>query len=259
LSKGLSTQANYTWSHCIGDLTIGNSTGNAGGGLQALSTASGVAVPINRRYDRGNCQSVEIGGTFSSDRRQMFNWTTVYETPKFSNHVTNALASGWKIAGIYRATSAPWVTVGLSTDVSATGVFSPAANERPNATGINPLCPNPGPTCWLNAAAFAVPTVGTFGNMGRSNVQAPGFWQVDMSLSREFRIREGYTLELRADAFNLPNSRRSGIASPSLAAGASGLNLTLGTGGAPGTIGAFGTQTSSLDPRIMQMALKFVF
>ena len=75
LSKGLSTSANYTWSHCIGDLTLGNSTGNAGGGY---------TIPNNRRYDRGNCQSVEIGGTFSSDRRQIFNWTTVYETPKFA-------------------------------------------------------------------------------------------------------------------------------------------------------------------------------
>jgi hypothetical protein len=252
LSKGLSTQANYTWSHCIGDLTIGNSTGNAGQGYQILSTGSGVGVPVNRAYDRGNCQSLEIGGTFSSDRRQIFNWTTVYETPKFGNHLTNVLASGWKIAGIYRATSAPWVTVGLSSDISLTGVNGTTASLRPNATGVSPLCPNPGPTCWINPAAFAVPVTGTFGNSGRSNVQAPAFWQVDMSLSREFRIREGYTLEFRADAFNLPNSRRAGISPPSLAAGASGLNLVVGSVG-------FGTITSSLDPRIMQMALKFVF
>ncbi len=71
LSKGLSTSANYTWSHCIGDLTLGNSTGNAGGRY---------TIPNNRRYDRGNCQSVEIGGTFSSDRRQILNWTTVRHT-----------------------------------------------------------------------------------------------------------------------------------------------------------------------------------
>jgi hypothetical protein len=252
LSKGLSTQANYTWSHCIGDLTIGNSTGNAGQGYQILSTASGVGVPVNRAYDRSNCQSLEIGGTFSSDRRQIFNWTTVYETPKFGNHLTNALASGWKIAGIYRATSAPWVTVGLSSDISLTGVQGTTANLRPNATGVSPLCANPGPTCWINPAAFVAPVAGTFGNSGRDNVQAPAFWQVDMSLSREFRIREGYTLEFRADAFNLPNSRRAGISPPSLAAGASGVNLVVGTPG-------FGTITSSLDPRIMQMALKFVF
>jgi len=241
LSKGLQTNANYTWSHCIGDLTIGNSTGNAGGGF---------VIPNNRRYDRSNCQSVEIGGTFSSDRRQIFNWTTVYETPKFSNHTLNMIGSGWKFSGIYRAQSAPWLTVSLSTDVSLTGA-SPGS-QRPNATGVAPLCPNPGPTCWLNPAAFVSPTPGTVGNMGRDNVQGPAFWQVDAAAVRDFKIREGYTLEVRPEAFNLSNSRRSGISPPSLAAGASGLNLVLGTPG-------FGTQTSSLDPRIMQMALKFVF
>jgi len=243
LSKGLSTNANYTFSHCIGDLTIGNSTGNAGGGF---------IMPNNRRYDRANCQSIEIGGTFSSDRRQIFNWTTVYETPNFGNRTTTMLVSGWKIAGIYRAMSAPWVTVGLSSDVSLTGVFNPAANERPNQVASNSLCPNPGPTCWINPSAFAAPAPGQISSLGRDNVQAPAFWQVDAALTRDFRIREGYTLEFRAEAFNLPNSRRAGISPPSLQGGASGLNLTYGTAG-------FGTITSSLDPRIMQMALKFVF
>ena len=207
---------------------------------------------IDRRNDRANCQSIEIGGTFSSDRRQIFNWTTVYETPKFGNRTTSMLASGWKISGIYRAMSAPWITVGLSSDVSLTGVFNPSANERPDQVASNSLCPNPGPFCWINPAAFTAPTPGQISSLGRDNVQAPAFWQVDIALTRDFRIREGYTLELRGEAFNVANSRRSGIALPSLLAGASGLNLTYGTPG-------FGTITSSLDPRIMQMALKFVF
>ena len=70
-SKGFSMDANYTWSHCIGDLSIGDSTGNAGQGL---------AIPNNRNYDRSNCQSNEIGGTFSADRRQIFNLTVVYQS-----------------------------------------------------------------------------------------------------------------------------------------------------------------------------------
>jgi hypothetical protein len=241
LSKGLSTNANYTWSHCIGDLTWGNSTGNAGAGF---------VIPNNRRYDRSNCQSVEIGGTFSSDRRHLFNWTTVYETPKFGNRTTNILASGWKISGIYRAQSAPLLTVALTSDVSLTGAA--AGSQRPNFLGGSPLCANPRPTCWIDPTKFALPAPGTFGNLGRSNIPGPAFWQVDMALSRVFAIKEGYTLEFRAEAFNLPNSRRAGIAPPSLQAGGSGVNLSFGT--AP-----FGTITSSLDPRIMQMALKFVF
>ena len=86
-SHGFSMDANYTWSHCIGDLSIGDSTGNAGQGL---------AIPNNRRYDRSNCQSNEIGGTFSADRRQIFNLTTVYQTPKFSNAWATRLFSDWQ-------------------------------------------------------------------------------------------------------------------------------------------------------------------
>src|SRR5260370_2890325 len=134
LSKGLSTSGNYTWSHCIGDLTIGNSTGNAGGGF---------VKPYDRRYDRANCQSIEIGGVFSSDRRQIFNWTTVYETPKFGNKVTNHLGSAWKLSGIYRAMSAPWVTVFLSRDVALQGGAANA--QRPNTNGQNSLCAHPPP------------------------------------------------------------------------------------------------------------------
>ena len=252
LSRGLSTSANYTWSHCVGDLTIGNSTGNAGGGYQIINTGSGQGLPGNRRYDRGNCQSIEIGGTFSSDRRHIFNWTSVYETPKFGNKTTNLLASGWKVSGIYRAMSAPWLTVGLSTDNSLTGVFGTAANLRPNYVGGNTLCDNPSPSCWINPAAFATPAAGTFGTLSRSAIQGPKFWQLDMSLARQFRIREGKTIEFRGEAFNLTNSQRSGISPPSLQSGASGLNLTFGTPG-------FGTVTSSLDPRIMQVATKFTF
>jgi len=241
LSKGLATSANYTWSHCVGDLTIGNSTGNAGGGY---------TIPNDRRYDRSNCQSVEIGGTFSSDRRQIFNWTTVYETPKFANRTASLLGSGWKVSGIYRATSAPWVTVSVNTDVALTGAS--AANQRPNQVASNSLCANPNPNCWINPAAFAAPAPGTFGNMGRNNIQAPAFWQLDMALSRQFVIREGYTFELRGEAFNITNSMRAGISPPSLRAGGTGLNQTFGTPG-------FGTVTSALDPRIMQVAAKFVF
>ena len=73
-----------------------------------------------------------------------------------------------------------------------------------------------------------------------------------MALSREFRIREKGALEIRGEAFNLTNSMRPGISPPSLQAGASGLGLAFG---AP----TFGTVTSALDPRIVQLAAKFTF
>src|SRR5581483_12409471 len=132
-SKGFVMNTNYTWSHCISDLSIGDSTGNAGAGL---------AIPNNRRYDRSNCQSNEIGGTFSSDRRHIFNSTVVYEVPRFSSTVMSRLLSGWKFAEIFRTTSAYLVTPGLTTDVSGTGAS--AAIQRPVQVNADALCSNPG-------------------------------------------------------------------------------------------------------------------
>jgi hypothetical protein len=88
--------------------------------------------------------------------------------------------------------------------------------------------------------------------MGRDNIPGPRLWTFDSAVSREFSIKERGRLEIRGEAFNLTNSMRPGISLPSLAAGASGLGLTVGTP-------TFGQITSSLDPRILQLAAKFSF
>lgn len=242
--QGFSAFANYTWSHCIGDLSIGDGTGNAGQGL---------ANPNSRNYDRSNCQSNEIGGTFSSDRRQIFNLTLVYQTPKFSNVWQDWLMSNWKVAGIFHAMSAYWVTPILSSDVALNG---DSGNERPAQILANPLCANPGPSCWINPAAFSSSpqylAPGTLSGLLRNNIPGPGYFGLDADVSRQFRIRERQTLTFRAEAFNLTNSMRPGISLPSLAAGASGLNLTFGTP-------TFGQITSAQDPRILQLALIYAF
>ena len=87
--------------------------------------------------------------------------------------------------------------------------------------------------------------------MKRSNVPGPTFWQVDLALSREFKIKERHGFEIRAEAFNVPNSFRAGVAS-GLQAGNSGINTTFGNA-------LFGKITSAMDPRVMQFAAKYSF
>jgi len=239
-SKGFLMDANYTWSHCIGDLSIGDSTGNAGQGL---------AIANNRNYDRSNCQSNEIGGTFSADRRQIFNLTVVYQSPKFADRWANVFLSNWKIAPIYSFKSAYWISAYLSTDVALNG---DSGNERPVQVLSDPLCANPSPSCWINPKAFVSPAPGTLSGTGRNNIPGPHYFGFDMAVSREFPIVERYRVEFRAEAFNLSNSFRAGVPLPALTAGVSGVNTIFGTP-------TFGQVTSALDPRILQMALKFSF
>jgi hypothetical protein len=97
---------------------------------------------------------------------------------------------------------------------------------------------------WLNTATgvWTQPALGTFGNEGQSSLLGPGSVQFDMSLSRNFAIRERQHLELRGEAFNVLNHWRPN--NPNAA-----LNV----------LSTFGTITTSGDPRIMQFALKYIF
>jgi hypothetical protein len=82
--------------------------------------------------------------------------------------------------------------------------------------------------------------LGTLGNMGKSNILGPGFFQLDVALSREFRIRERRALEIRGEAFNATNSFR-----------AASVTTTQNN--------TFGRILSAQDPRILQVAMKFAF
>ena len=228
LSKGVSLNANYTWSHCIGDITQSSSVGGTGAGL---------LDPNNRRFDRGNCQTPTLAGTQSLDRRHIFNFTAVLQSPKFSERMLRAAASDWVLSASYRVLSGAFQTATTGVDRQLSG----SGNQRPNQVLANPLCANPGPSCWINPAAFAQPALGTLGNSGRSSIPGPGFREVDMALSRVFRIREKMSLEARGEAFNLTNSFRAGPVT-------AGINSP-----------QFGQILTALDPRILQVAAKFVF
>ena len=75
----------------------------------------------------------------------------------------------------------------------------------------------------------------------RNPVRGPGYRNLDVAVTRQVSLPATTTLQFRAEVFNLTNT-------PPL--------------GAPnGTFGsaAFGTITSAGDPRVIQLAVKFVF
>jgi len=88
--------------------------------------------------------------------------------------------------------------------------------------------------------------------MGTYNVFGPGLFEVDTALSRVFRIQEKKSLEVRGEAYNLPNFFLRGNPGTLLSA------LT-----------TFGQVTSVFNPnyalsggggpRVLQLAAKFVF
>jgi hypothetical protein len=222
-TKGVTVLANYTLSHCIDD------------GLQ--QQILGTHIAERRRVNRGNCEL---------DRRHNFNLSTVYETPQFSNRTVHALVTGWQLSGIVRLLSGPYLSLLSGLD----NAFSGTGDERPNQILASPYALNKTHNVWLNPAAFSqVVAPGTYGNMGARNILGPGSIQIDTSFTRTFRVREKQSVMFRAEMINMPNH-----VNPCPPTGTNTVcpDVTL-------TDSTFGRILSVGDPRIMQMALKYVF
>lgn len=82
---------------------------------------------------------------------------------------------------------------------------------------------------------------GQFGNEGRNAVRGPGFATVDLSLFKYFELSERMRLQFRAEAFNLLNH-------PNFALPETDINSP-----------AFGQILQAAPPRLVQLALKFLF
>jgi hypothetical protein len=246
-TQGINLNGNYTWSHCVGDYS---SRSNGGYGASVNHTYQD---PNDRRRDRSNCEI---------DQRHVLNFTAVAETPQFANRTLNVLGSGWRLSGIYRASTNGTskaesrsigfrtVTLGAATAGNRGSVSGDDRcrcnidNQRPDLLLPDAVYldtsgrPN---TQYLNPAAFGLPAVGTLGNLGAVNLKLPRDWQFDLALARIFRVRESQSLEFRAEAYNVLNSFRPGTIDTNLSSS------------------NFGKIRTALDPRIMQFALKYLF
>jgi hypothetical protein len=236
LSQGVAVSANWTWSHCIGQ-ELGYNT----------KPEQTVTDPIHFNQV-GNCDS---------DRRDIINLTAVAQTPKFSNHMMNLVASGWKWSGIYKFQSGTPLMIQDGVD----SALSTINHQQPNL--VDPSHVYTGLSCarcfYLNKAAFQQQAPGVFtGNLGWNSITSPTFWDLDMSLSREFRITERQAIELRADAFNLTNSYVSLMAANTPFSTAYG-NPTTGPGFALITNNQFGQILGAQPTRKIQFALKYTF
>jgi hypothetical protein len=224
--RGVTVNANYTWSHCIGpDATL-----DAMGPHTNTDTGQ-YKKPEDRDFDRGNCDV---------DRRHIFNMTAVAETPQFSRPALRLIATGWRLSAIYRRSAGSPLDIETGVDRALTGTPGQRADQiLANGYGDRSAAPL---TRYLNAAAFAQPALGTLGNVGRNSLRGPAQWSFDLALARMFNIHESQRLEFRAEAYNVTNSFR-----PSNPA----TNFN--------NLRTFGEIRNSGEPRILQFALKYIF
>ena len=217
-ATGVSLSGNYTLSHCVGNIVVN--------GFPQIS--NGYRKPNDPSFDRGNCLQ---------NRKQVMTLTTGYQTPDFNNHALRVVASNWRASGILNARSGQWLDATTGRDVAGTGIQGNVVNEvNPNPYGAKTL------TNYLNPAAFAYPDAGTLGTMAPRSIQGPGYWTVDLALSRLLSRSPQRALELRLEVFNLFN------------------NFNWGTPVVNFDAGNFGQIISAAgDPRILQFGVKYGF
>ena len=221
-SQGLQIDANYTW-------------GRAMTNSSSLAEAT-VQNPYNLRAEWERA---------SIDLRHIFQLSYVYEFPfgrtkrwgSGWNKYTNAFLGGWSAEGITRAQTGAPLNPRINQDRANVG----RTYQRPDATG---LPADNGPKTiyqWFNTSAFALPALYTYGSSGPFVVTAPGRYNWDLSLQKDFHIYESHAIQFRSEFFNLPNS--VSFNNPNMAYDGN----------------SFGRITSATPARQIQFALKYQF
>lgn len=245
--KGLTFDFNYTWSHSIDE----------GSDAERSPTFGGLSAIINTWAP----QQLRADSDF--DVRNSINTNWVYELPVgkgkyFGGNwhgATNAVLGGWQIAGLGRWTSGLPFSIGnggvFPTNFQLTGtVFTNGTVPKtkktflpdPSGSGIVPSVFPQGLTPGIvQDFRFAFP-----GESGqRNNFRGDGYFDIDMSLSKIFRINERQSLQFSAEAFNVTNSARFDVET---------LNANIQNSATFGEYG--GTLTNE---RVMEFALRYAF
>jgi Carboxypeptidase regulatory-like domain len=185
-------------------------------------------------------------GPSDYNRQQSFTASYVWNLPfgegqhwLQSPGLVSRIVSGWSTTGIVTAQTGFPLTVGLSGNISSSGVGA----DRPNRIGYGGVSSSQRTIQhWLDPTAFSLPPAYTFGNSGRNILTGPGYVNWDLGIMKMVPLFRGrQTLQLRFEAFNSLNH-------PQFSNPASDWNLA-----------TFGTITSADDPRILQFATKYIF
>jgi carboxypeptidase family protein len=205
-------------------------------------------------------------GSSNFDQRHNFSFAWVWDLPFFKEQgLTRTILGGWQYSGIATfSTGTPFsvtystdnagVANGLGSSSRADIVGDPNANV-PHGTIPGDIVDSFSEAFYNPTDAFAAPRGLTFGNSGRNILANPHRTNFDMSLLKQFVIKESMSLEFRAEAFNIFNHTQwVGVAGDS---GSAANNF----GVSNNQVGTDGFMRSNLahNPRILQLGLKFSF
>src|SRR5271163_487993 len=257
--KGLSGRLNYSYSHALDNIS------NGGSGEPYQDAATGVSIfdqisPYNPKAQYGAADY---------DIRQYISANYVWELPfKSENRLLNAAIGGWLVSGtLYYHTGLPFTitdgnfagTIAGENDNTAT-VLAEAIAPLPGHCGAAAIGSNAnnGPSvnpCFASTD-FGTPT-NFITNVGRNTLRAPGYFNTDFSLRKNFSLTERLGFTIGANFFNVLNHPNFGQPLSNTADGPF-FGTILNTITPPTSVfGSFAAGTA--DARIVQIIGKFTF
>ena len=226
---------------------------------KTLDQASGLGDQVNPFDPK---QTKELAA-FDLRNNLVFSYTYELSFDRLFRRPRN-LTSGWKLSGITRFSNGLPVTLLELDDNSLIGTTCAGPNcngiDTPNVVpgNLNFANPRTGQP-YFNTSLFTAEQLGQLGDSRRRFFNGPGINNWDMALLKEFSVHDRLHFEFRAEFFNAFNHTQfvatSGLGSPS-----TGTCVASGPGescSGPGS--SFGIISSARDPRIGQLALKFIF
>ena len=212
------------------------------------------------------------------DRRHVLSGSMVLGLPTFEdrNAFMKNVLGDWQVTGIVSAASGYPITIyagnvpGLSGNGGASGTGQ-VNNQRPNRVEGQPChVDSDNKEQWLNPAAWTLNgfQIGTIGNSGRGICDGPAFFQADLALYKNIKLRGRLRLQLRAEVFNVfdtVNLNMSNGGTVNATYNAQNVRFDTPTGNTASTIlsadpvGNFGQIGSARDPRQVQIGARFSF
>ena len=173
-----------------------------------------------------------------------------YQLGRDINHGPQAWVLGnWQLSGVVTLlTGIPITTFGASgSSLNTPGETQTADQVAPVQIlhGIN--VGNP----WFSTCSFTQPTGVRFGTSGRNILSGPGLFALNLSLFKNFKIKERTTVELRAETFNFTNT-------PQFSNPSSGLTSST-YGYVTGTVGSGTGVNGTGGGRAVQLGAKVTF
>ena len=227
-THGFAYTISYTWSKAIDEGQSGF-IGVEGNDLQD---------PYNVRGSRGPA-------AYNIPQLLVINFN--YEIPvgkgkQFSTHnrIVDYVVGNWQVNSIFMLRSGQNYTLHASGDIANTGDTDTYA--RAQVIG-NPYLAHRTIAEWFNTAAFTTPTNGNVGNSGRNNMMGQTYSNDDLSIFRVFPIRDKFSAQFRAEAFNIANQVIFG--NPG------------NTVNSPGSFGVISSTANS--PRVIQLGIHLFF